>query len=367
MKQRLREMDFIRAAVALCIIAIHVTAGYVSASRTAYFLNQLVRFAVPVFILISGLLLYASDTGCKGVSGYFAFLWRRLKKVFIPYLLWSMIYILYSVKDDLGSVWSDQGAFLLGSAKKLLYGSAHAHLYFVVIILQLYLLYPFLSRLMKLRPRLVLALSFLLTLFYQTGVYLYLMGLIQFPAPILPNYIFFPTWIFFFVFGMHFAANLKAWKNKLQGRLLPVCGVWAASLVLLLADSRLTGTFSSSMKPSIMLYCLTSFLLMYSFFLPLRDRPHPVLKALEWLSVQSYMIYLCHLLVMAGITSVFWRLGIAPLMQGLPGMLVLYAGVLAGSAAFAYAVALTPAASALGAVAIKRKKPASSDNAASIS
>lgn len=363
MKQRLREMDFIRAAAALSIIAIHVTANYVYVSRAAYYLNQLVRFAVPVFILISGLLLYPSGADCKGIGGYFAFLGKRLKKIFIPYLIWSFIYIIYSMRGELGSIWSDRGAFLLGTARKLLYGSGYAHLYFVIIMLQLYLLFPLLSRLMKRRPGLVLALSFLLTLFYQTGVYLYLMGLIKFPAYVLPNHIFFPTWIFFFVFGMYFAGRMENWKDRLRDKLLPVCAAWAASLALLLLDSRLTGTFSSSMKPSIMLYCITTFLLMYSVFLRLKDRAHFLLDALDWLSAQSYFIYLCHLLVMDVISFIAERLGITVLLQGFSGMLVLYAAALAGSALFAYAVAPTRAAPFLGAAAAKRKKPVSSDNA----
>lgn len=359
-------MDFIRATAALSIIAIHVTANYVYVSRMAYYLNQFVRFAVPIFILISGLLLFASNTEYKGVKGYFTFLSRRLKKVFIPYLIWSFIYIIYNLRNDLGSIWLDKGAFLLESAKKLLYGSAHAHLYFVVIIIQLYLLFPLLSYLMKRWPRLVLALSFIITLYYQTGVYLYIMRIIKFPYFLLPNYEFFPTWIFFFVFGMYVAGNMEYWKNKLQGKVLPLFAIWAASYALLLIDSRFTGTFSSSMKPSIMLYCITTFLLMYSFFQLLKDKSHIILKSLDWLSVQSYLIYLCHLLVLNAITFLARYLGVNNLLQGFPGMLLLYTGTLTGSVLFAYAVSLTPAASLLGAVAAKRKRPVSSDNTARI-
>lgn len=367
MKQRLREMDFIRAAAALSIIAIHVTASYVYVSRGAYYINQLVRFAVPIFILISGLLLFASNREYKGVRGYFEFLWKRLKKIFVPYIIWSFIYILYSLRNDLGSIWLDKGAFLFDTGRKLLYGSAHAHLYFVIIMIQLYLLFPLLSYLMKRWPRLVLALSFLITLYYQTGVYLYLMKLIKFPYFLLPNYMFFPTWIFYFVFGMYFTTRMEFWKSKLQGKLLPVGAVWAVSLVVLLLDSRFTGTFSSSMKPSIMLYCITTFILMYSIFLLLRDKSHILLKGLDWLSEQSYFIYLAHLLVLIAITFISGRLGISGLLQGFPGMLAVYAATLAGSVLFAYIIALTPAATALGAVAKKRKRPVSSDNTASIS
>lgn len=359
-------MDFIRAAAALSIIAIHVTANYVYVSRAAYYLNQLVRFAVPIFILISGLLLFASDKEYKGVRGYFEFLWKRLKKIFIPYVIWSFVYIIYSLRSDLASIWLNKGAFLLESGKKLLYGSAHAHLYFVIIMIQLYLLFPLLSYLMKRWPRIVLGLSFLITLYYQTGVYLYLMKLIKFPYFLLPNYMFFPTWIFYFVFGMYFTIKMEFWKGKLQGKIPAIASVWVASLVLLLVDSRLTGTFSSSMKPSIMLYCITTFMLMYSVFLLLKDKTHTLLRGLDWLSAQSYFIYLAHLLVLIAVTFVSQRLGIGSLLQGSPGMLVLYTATLAGSVLIAYVASLTPAAVTLGAVAKKRKRPLSSDNTAAI-
>ena len=358
MRQRMREMDFIRAISALSIVLIHITGVYTYTSRGAYYINQLARFAVPVFILISGLLLPLSGRDFTGITGYLKFLSKRLKKLLMPYFIWSIIYILINIRNDLAPVFSNPIDFLLGTGRKLLYGTGHIHLYFIIIILQLYFLFPILNYMMKRWSRAVLTFSFILTLVYQTGIYLHLMKIITFPVILLPNYIFFPTWIFYFVFGMYFAGNLEVWKNRIKNRSVLLAIIWAASFVILIVDSKYTNTFSSSIKPSVMLYSMTTFLFMYSAALKLTDIKLHMLKILDWVSCQSFLIYLSHLLVMKIIIILSRQTANTGLWTGFTGLLVLYAATIIGTCFFAYAVSFTPFASMLGGVnKIKVKSP----------
>jgi surface polysaccharide O-acyltransferase-like enzyme len=350
MKRRMREMDVIRAVSALSIIMIHVSGVYTASSRSAYLINQLVRFAVPVFILISGLLLSVSGYEYNGVSGYLKFLSKRLKKIFIPYVLWSLIFILFNMRDDLSPIRTDPGGFLADTGKKLLYGSAHAHLYFIIIILQLYLLFPVLRALMKVHGRIVLAASFVLTLVFQTGVYLQAMEIMNFPAPILPNYMFFPTWIFYFVFGIYFASRLESYEVHAAKKTVLFAVAWVLSLVVLMADSRLTETFDLSIKPAVLLYSMVSFFLLYSLALRLKDSKLKILGGLDWISRQSFTIYLSHLFIIKILLLLTGHPADSGLWSGPKGLAALYLAGTLCTCLFAWLVSVTPFASALGGV-----------------
>jgi surface polysaccharide O-acyltransferase-like enzyme len=365
MKQRMREMDFIRAVSALSIIVIHVSGVYTLSSRGAFATNQLVRFAVPVFLLISGLLLSLSGYEFNGISGYLKFLSKRLKKIFIPYIVWSFIYILFKMGGDYTTIWSDPAGFLADTGRRLLYGSAYIHLYFIIIILQLYLLFPILQYLMKRYRELVIAVGFTLTLVFQTGIYLQSMKLLVFPAPILPNYMFFPTWIFFFVFGMSFAGNLEVNKKRFLGKpvtLIYLALACAASFALVLLDGRLTGTFGLSVRPTVILFSISAFLLMYTVASKLVDSRLRVLKCLDWISAQSFTIYLSHLFIIKLLTLATGHPANSGMWSGLKGMLILYAAGTLCTCLFAYLVSITPFASILGGVGIKKKKSGKPDS-----
>jgi len=364
----LREIDFIRAVSALAVIAIHTTGPYVYAASIPYYINQLSRFAVPMFIIISGLLLWNTSSNYKGIRGYFSFLGKRMKKIYIPYLVWSIIYILYKIRNELSSIFNEKGEFLIDTLNKLLYGTAYDHLYFVIIIIQLYLLYiPLRNSLNKL-PGITLTVSFLITLAFQTGIYLQVLQLVKLPPSIIPYYIFFPTWLFYFVFGMYFAMNRDRWKAKLkavckgkgiQPGILQgiIVATWMVSLLVMVADNRYTKTFYSSIKPSIMLYSITTFFLLYAAAELFKYREWKVWKIPEWISVQSYNIYLSHLLVQNLIKDAIQRLGLGRFFnRAVKGMAVLYLVTVLFTCLFAYVVSYTPVAGILGGSPVSRNK-----------
>lgn len=100
--------------------------------------RQLELFAVPLFLFVSGYL--SGDVRYRSVWDYGSFLRRRLSRIMIPYLVWSVIFIsLY--------LWMDKaltpGNFML----RLAIGGGDGPYYFIVVLFQCYLLAPLFSRL----------------------------------------------------------------------------------------------------------------------------------------------------------------------------------------------------------------------------
>lgn len=150
-KPKLSEIDIVRAIAIIAVVLIHGTSGATqlpvgTGSQTFFFiLNKASLFTVPLFIWISGLVLFYSyyDRWEPGMARVF---WtKRLQKILIPYILWSLFYYLYNQIMFHGTM--DVDAFYL--LKLLLSGNASYHLYYMVIIVQFYVLFPFMLAAVK--------------------------------------------------------------------------------------------------------------------------------------------------------------------------------------------------------------------------
>lgn len=140
-KKNYTSIHYMRIAACLMVIAIHITAAPVVSldknSVTQLFfllINQISKPAVPIFIFISGFLMHHMymDKQLKLVTYYK----KRLPTLIFPYILWSLGYYLLYFK--LGYYPLDLKFALSG----LLWGTFIYHLYFMVIIIQMYILYP---------------------------------------------------------------------------------------------------------------------------------------------------------------------------------------------------------------------------------
>lgn len=131
----------LRSVGALSVIVLHASAEPLteqSVQRDASWImlvcNVAARFAVPVFVILSGMGLTLST---HAQDRYPRFLSRRLSKIIPAYLAWSIIYMLVFP--------SDESITIRTAISTLLTGHASSHLYFVPAIVRLYLLYPILS------------------------------------------------------------------------------------------------------------------------------------------------------------------------------------------------------------------------------
>ena len=372
MKYRLQEMDYLRGFAALSVIAIHVTSGYTANGRSGFVLNQIVRYAVPMFIILSGFVTYYADAG-RGRFSCVGFLRRRLGKVLWPYVFWTAFYVLYASRQLYQAVgWGAvlQSDRLLALGSHLLFGTGYYHLYFLLIVFQLYLLYPCLRILLQKKPVPFLISTFILTLLSQTGIYLHQINIIVLPDIGMPYVSLFPLWIFYFVFGMYLA-SVKELNNLLYGKEVFWVTAWLGSLLILLVDSRWTNTGDSSIKPSMMLYSLVA----YFFFYLLALRFKKMRKGIEsigesgkikknmglegivnWLSAQSFLIFLFHPLVLDQLLLLHENTGLPILWQGKVGMVGLFLATTVITFIFTYIACFIPWVQVVGGVYMKKRR-----------
>lgn len=133
----IHQLNVMRALSAIGIIFIHVTSGQALVNSTAYGVNQFFRFASPMFILVSGMVLVYIEMKRPSLS-LPHFYKKRFTRVLVPYVIWSLICFLYvQIHLVFESQWTSLGRlFISDFPEQLLQGSAFVHLYFILIMAQ---------------------------------------------------------------------------------------------------------------------------------------------------------------------------------------------------------------------------------------
>ena len=217
--------------------------------------NQITRFAVPVFFLLSGLGLGLSRHPLK-LPDFWLY---RIRKTGIPYVLWSLFYFLVYQRSEIVGRTLFSNLYMFGHL--LLTGGAASHLWFVPVLLQLYLLYPGIKHLMNRFPRGTLALFFFVTLISTLTIYIPLPLYGWFPSRL---WRLFPTWLFYFILGMTVTEErLVILRSAVSRYALPLCSL---TFVLALVYSWISLRIGDldSIKPELFLYGPFCFLALLS-------------------------------------------------------------------------------------------------------
>lgn len=180
-QKNLEEITIMRSISMLGVIAIHMLNIPISLLPVGtpwqgffYTLRSLLIFAMPSFIFISMLMTSYSLGGNKLMV--WDFYKRKLFRVGLPYLIWSFGYLLMLTVFGLyqpSQVLSPQALWYF-----LAYGKSYEHLYFMIILLQLFLITPLLlplAKRVKDSPYLALGLAFgtQLIIYYLNRFFIY--------------------------------------------------------------------------------------------------------------------------------------------------------------------------------------------------
>ncbi|WP_019914383.1 acyltransferase [Paenibacillus sp. HW567] len=147
-KERIPQLDIFRAIAIFAVIAIHATSRTLSETLDTsmfhpfLFINKFSQFAVPSFVFLSGFVLFYNyiDRPLSGKT-LGKFYSKRMLYILVPYVVFSILYFI--LKMTSGHTWgmpAEEMARKLG--KYLLTGTAYTHLYYIIIIIQFYVLFP---------------------------------------------------------------------------------------------------------------------------------------------------------------------------------------------------------------------------------
>ncbi len=308
--KRLVEFDILRAIAIFWVILIHIIGNSFhfwkedSVTWTVFIsMDQFFRVSVPLFVFISGYSLYSKY---KENIKYWAFYQKRAARVLPWYIVWSLIIYIYI------HITAPRGYVDYPTWKLIFLGKVDYHLYFVSMIFQLYLLFPGLLWLYKkFRSNFV----FLLFIF-ETILYLIFsldgQKIINLPWRFYEQqqYLFFGTWIFYFVFGFFLAdkapggTKLNMIKHGFYTKrvwfFLITLAILAYSIynsLQLISSTADTNIATRSTRIPVLLYS-TSFIittLVYSDIL-LKIKKN-ALWMLLYFSKISFLVYLIHALM----------------------------------------------------------------------
>jgi peptidoglycan/LPS O-acetylase OafA/YrhL len=111
-----------------------------------WFINRAAAFSAPLFFTISGAALTARyiDEEIDLVQ-----FWKHRARRLLPsYTVWTLVYFLYAARVECRT-WPSLSVFLGDFAVKWISGRAFAHLYFIIALFQLSLLFPLLLKFLK--------------------------------------------------------------------------------------------------------------------------------------------------------------------------------------------------------------------------
>ena len=142
-KHHAEELSYFNAIACLLVIFIHVVSYGINTvapesvqAAVIYFPWRLAAFVVPAFLFSSAVKMafqYEEQCSFRQYAGYAA---GRVKKIYLPYILWNVIY--YAVFTFIGYVRPSSSDFF----RQLFTGTLSAPFYYVVIAMQFYLLKP---------------------------------------------------------------------------------------------------------------------------------------------------------------------------------------------------------------------------------
>jgi surface polysaccharide O-acyltransferase-like enzyme len=298
MKQYVKSIDSLRIIAILAVVMTHTTTRTLEAAKfnltgfpMSIFLNQIVRFAVPLFFMISGFVL---ELNYDQNSGYFAFLKKRFSKIFIPYVFWSAIYYLFIYNQN-------HDNFL----KVILTGNASYQLFFIPALCIFYLIFPFLHRIYK-----IISNKLFLTLLLISQVYLLYRDYFIKPFTLSdPVYTVIMAY-FLFIIGIVAARNKDAinffvhkWKYILLF-MAAVSGIyvfWEGFSRYVASGNYLS--YYSKWRPSVLIYTFAVGFVLFHLF----EKTKFQFSFTEKLSRLSFLVFLIHVIVLEEAWSFFGK------------------------------------------------------------
>ncbi|MGE5395972.1 MAG: acyltransferase [Chitinophagales bacterium] len=312
------ELDLLRGVAFLGVALQHVIGAFIrhpdisiQAALTMGLLFNITKFAVPAFVFVSGLVMVYRY---YPRASYGPFLIKRFKDVAVPYVLWTLIYIVYFSYISTGKLtvgWWE-------SLYKLITGTGCYHLWFIVLIIQFYLLLPlFLAlfrwidkdeiraiRTLAVLGAIYLALTWLSYFFVTRHAAAVDSHWIQLAIKFRDRNVL--LWFLYFIGGGSAGMFLFKWRKWVRNSWAWSLVLWVASLVWVCWElwSGVNGNvvnlnISTSLKPSMVVFTCVSLVLVYNLSLGWAKIDNGIVKLVQSLGQYSLGAYFVHALALS--------------------------------------------------------------------
>jgi len=283
-KENLYELDYMRFIACLAVMLVHIAAiGVTSYSHGSFphivmlIVNRSLMFTTPVFVFLSGVTSFYGYR--KKKFKYFSFLKRRLSKVLAAYFVWCAIY--YAAYVWIGYYAVDIKFFI----KSMLLGTMSYHLYFVIIITQMYIVGPVFYHIMKKSNKKIpiLVISAIISVLCAEFMRFELSDRI------------FLKYMFFYMLGIYVTLEYDkyiSWMNK--NKIFIIAGFITVDLFYIIVSyyDMVINTYVW------FLFSIAAVFFVYYGGLVLKDKLKKIYSFIKLFGQSSYYIYLMHPLVL---------------------------------------------------------------------
>jgi len=286
MNKRIVSIDILRVVSIFAVLAIHTTTRTLETVKFdllgfpfAIVINQVARFAVPLFIIISGFVLELNFDNKLSILDFFK---KRFSKILIPYIFWSLIYYFFIYNQNKENILT-----------VLFKGDASYQLYFIPTLCIFYLVFPLLHRLTKylfnIYTVIILGLLECWLLYSDYSIHQF-----RFAEPVRVLIL---SW-FFFLFGIFIAKNKEKLINiaiKYKKILFFLTLVFAAYVSWQgVHDYLIDGSylnFYSAWRPSVLIYTI----ILFTFIIGNFNKENRYIKIISDL---SFLVFFVHVIIL---------------------------------------------------------------------
>ena len=293
---RVLYADAIRVFSIIAVIAIHVSSPVVSSIGliksfswwTGNIINSFCRPSIPLFVMISGLLLLDANRN-ETIASFFS---MRIRKVVVPFIVWGIIYLFWIAFVN------ERHISPCMIIRELIQGPIYNHFWFIYMILGLYLATPILKSFINNTSEAIKK-YFIVLWFFVSSV-----------LPLFYNFINLEIGIYFvvttgftgyYVLGSYLKKTTYTYKKFIIS-LIAFTASWIITCIgtLIISDgSHFNDTFYNYLSPNIFLMSMCMFLLFK--FVPyqtLYNKFPNIKNMIRRLSDASFAIYLIHIIIL---------------------------------------------------------------------
>ena len=283
------EISLFNVVCCLVVILVHTLSGigsvFADSSGVVLLcavLKNISVFVFEAFMFLSGLRIFYNRYDDMFAILFYA---NRIIFIVIPYAVFAVIFYLYHQYTDFGQI-GDTSLQL-----SMLTGNFAPDMHFIVALIQIYLLVPLISRMfMYLNHKFCICISAVISLAF---------GILSQTFPILN--IFFPKYIFFWLFGAFCAINYKKFKTFVRQKKWLITELFAIFLIAFNACSLFLPagwTYALYITEILrMLYVLSAILFLFMAATAISDAVYFTNFILCRVDGSSYFVFLFHSLI----------------------------------------------------------------------